>query len=293
MIVFPEATFSLTTVASPPTACHSGVLKSLSFAVSLLIGVSMPAGKLRADPLPNLNPSGVETAFSANQGDYYAYAIWYGYDTNVREKIHLEDGTSFSRKKLDWVLDGGAGLGFGLGSSSRFLSLQVGYNYNSFRNVDRGGSIDLKLSRDLVLTEKLRLSMAAGVQGAYSHGEGSEERSSPFAVMTLALPVRFEGSSRTLQINAGYGGGKFRGVGSPSLLEQGVFGSLGLEVSDHVGLSVGWAGRGVNSTLSIAPFQGTPLYVGVSANNIFNYDSLGRVAVIGVTWGGSFRTAAF
>jgi hypothetical protein len=296
---FPQLTFLRESpswrddVAFLPSTTLSGPLKCLVTAVAALLGVVLTGSPLNAEPLPNLNPSGVETAFTANQGDYYVYGIWYGYDANVREDFRFADGTLLNREKPDWILDGGAGLGFGLGSSARFVSLQVGYNFNSFRDIEKGGSIDVKLSRDLVLSETLRLSMAAGVQGVYSHGEGSEEGSSPFAVMTMALPVRFEGSKRTLQMNAGYGGGKFRGFGSPSILEQGVFGSVGMEVSDNVGLSLGWAGRGVNSTLSIAPFQGKPLFVNISANNLFNHASLGRVAVIGVTWGGNFRTAAF
>jgi len=292
-MVLPGSLSCRDSVDARPSANRSGSLKRLVVAVAALLGVGLPVSQLNAEPLPNLNPSGVETAFAANQGDYYVYAIWYGYDSNTREDFRLDDGTLLTREKPEWILDGGAGLGFGLGSSSQFVSLQVGYNFNSFRDVEKGGSIDVKLSRDLVLSEALRLSMAAGVQGVYSHGDDSEEGSSPYAVMTMALPIRFEGSKRTLQMNAGYGGGKFRGVGSPTILEQGVFGSLGLEVSDNVGLSVGWAGRGVNGTLSIAPFQGKPLFINISANNILDYDNLGRTAVIGVTWGGNFRTASF
>lgn len=268
---------------------------------SILSALASPVSPLSAPPSPlpppfpspSLNASGIESAFAANQGDYYVYAALYGYDSTQLTVTRLVDGTPFFRQDPVRIVDGGGGVGLGLGSSSKAVAVQLGYNLSSFKRIDSGGSIDVKVSRDLIVSNELRMSFAGGVQAVYGYGDQGNTESTPYTVLTAAFPVQFEGSRRTLQVNAGYGGGKFKTADSPSILEKGVFGSVGLEVADNVGVSLGWVGRGVNGTLSVSPFRGTPLTINISANNIFDYRDLGRVGVIGVTWGGSFQTASF
>ncbi|CAK6695149.1 hypothetical protein ICNINCKA_01766 [Synechococcus sp. CBW1107] len=252
------------------------------FLMALLVQVPMAGLRAQVQPYsrPSLNPSGIESAFIANQGDYYGYAVGYGYELN---------GLSGT----DLVVDGGLGLGFGLGSSRDALAVQIGYNLNGIKGEDLGGTVDLKVARDLVVSKHLRLGLGAGVLGALSHGTEPNSGNTPFVVSTLALPVRFDDKDRTLQFNAGYGGGRFREERSPDLLEQGVFASAGLEVADNVGISIGWSGRGLNATVSVIPVRGVPLGISVSATNITDHDDLGPAAALSIGWGGSFQTASF
>lgn len=257
-------------------------LCQMTLLANLLVQVPMPNlwAQVKSYSKPSLNPSGIESAFVANQGDYYGYAVGYGYELN---------GLSGT----DLVVDGGLGVGFGLGSSREALAIQIGYNLNGVKGEDLGGTVDLKVARDLVVSKQLRLGLSAGVIGVLSHGAEANAGSTPFVVSTLALPVRFDDQERTLQFNAGYGGGRFREDGSPDLLEQGVFASAGLEVADNVGLSVGWSGRGLNASVSINPLRGVPLSIGMSGINLSNHDDLGRSGVLTLSWGGSFQTASF
>ncbi len=234
---------------------------------------------------PNLNPSGIESAFIASQGDYYGYLAGFAYESR-------EYSERYSRKTV-WVHDASAGLGMGLGSSKDSVALQLGYNLNSLRGLDDGGTLDLKVARDLIQNESLRIALGGGVLGVYTYGRDTQNSSTPFAVATMALPVRVDGQRRTVQFNLGYGGGKFRDNESPGFLEQGIFASAGIEFDENVGVSVGWSGRGVNATLSVTPVRGIPLSVGASLNNLTNHDQLGRAAVLSLAWGGTFQTASF
>lgn len=234
------------------------------------------SGALASDqkyPKPGLTPAGVESAFIANQSDYYIYTVIYAYD---------DQG--------DAVADGGAGVGFGLGSSKDLVALQIGYNYLGFREGNRGGTVDAKLARDLVDNESLRISLGAGALGLIGHGKGSDDGVTPFVVASLAAPVEISSVERAVQINLGYGGGKFQEVQSPIPLQEGFFGSIGLELADNVGVSAGWAGKGLNTTLSISPFKGIPIGINLSAENVTDYEDLGRAYSLSLTWGSSFRS---
>lgn len=256
-----------------------------------LLSAELSAAKARAAPLPysrpSLNPSGIESAFIAAQGDYYAYAAGFVYESP------LYTNGSYDSSDIQWISDGSMGVGFGLGSSTRALAVQLGYNIPSFRAPDSGGTLDLKVSRDLVNNDSLRVALGVGVLGVLSYGEVADKGSTPFLVSTVAFPVLVGGERRTMQVNAGYGGGKFRESNSPDLLEQGLFASVGVEFTENFGVSVGWSGRGLNASFSVSPWRGIPLTVGASLNNLANHDQLGRAAVLSLAWGGSFQTASF
>ncbi len=96
-----------------------------------------------------------------------------------------------------------------------------------------------------------------------------------------------------LQFNLGVGGRRFQTPDSLEWFDRGGFASVGLEVADNVGLSLGWSGRGLNTTLNLVPLRGVPLAIGASATNITNHLDHGRAAVLSITWGGSFQTASF
>ncbi|MEB3331270.1 MAG: hypothetical protein VKI83_02090 [Synechococcaceae cyanobacterium] len=250
-------------------------------AFQVLLTLLQPWAAL-ADPKPytppSLNPTGVESAFIASQGDYFVYAAGFGYESGPAAR---------------WVTDGSAGLGIGLGSASRSLAVQLGYNLTSLRPDRLSGGVDLKVARELLRTPDLRWALAAGVLDLTSHGPAATTLATPYAVTTLALPIRFEGARRTLQFNLGVGGNRFQIPDSLAWQDRGGFASVGLEVADNLGLSLGWTGRGLNTTLNLVPLRGVPLAIGASASNLTNHRGLGRAAVLFLTWGGTFQTASF
>ena len=173
------------------------------------------------------------------------------------------------------------------------MAIQLGYNLTSLRSDQISGGVDLKLARDLIRNDTIRLALAAGVLDLYTHGPSATSLSTPFAVTTMAMPVRIAGTPRTLQFNLGIGGNRFQSPESIAWYDQGGFASVGLEVADNVGLSLGWSGRGLNTTINVVPLRGVPLAIGASATNLTNHQGRGRAAVLFLTWGGSFQTASF
>jgi hypothetical protein len=226
----------------------------------------------------SLNPSGIESAFIAAQGDYFAYVAGFGYEGG---------------DEVGWVNDGSAGAGLGLGSSQKSVAVQLGYNLTTLQADQISGAMDLKVARDLVNNDAIRVALGGGVLDFLTHGKAAARDATAFAVTTIAIPVRIEAAKRTLQFNLGYGGRKFQNRTFPSLLDQGGFGSVGLQVEDNLGLSIGVSSRGVNTTINLVPLRGVPLAIGASANNVADHQGLGRSAVLFFSWGGTYQTASF
>jgi hypothetical protein len=98
---------------------------------------------------------------------------------------------------------------------------------------------------------------------------------------------------QTLQVNLGGGGGRFQRLDAVDLVSSGLIASVGVELAPNVGLSAGWAGRGLNASLSYVPLRGVPLFLSLSGANITRVDNTGRAVAFAITWGGNFRTATF
>ncbi|MFM9088425.1 MAG: hypothetical protein ACKOPT_09830 [Cyanobium sp.] len=94
-------------------------------------------------------------------------------------------------------------------------------------------------------------------------------------------------------MNLGGGDGRFQRLDAVDLLSRGLLASIGIELSPNIGLSAGWAGKGLNSTLSIVPMRGVPLYFGLTGTTLTNIDQTGRAMAFTLSWGSSFRTANF
>ena len=94
-------------------------------------------------------------------------------------------------------------------------------------------------------------------------------------------------------MNLGGGGGRFQRLDGQDLVSNGLIASVGVELAPNLGISTGWAGRGLNASLSYVPLRATPLYLTLSGANLTNLDSRGRAVALTVSWGGSFRTATF
>ena len=228
---------------------------------------------------PNLNPTGIPSAFIAEWGNYYVATSMYGYDNG-------ETGTS---------IDGWLGAGVGLGNARRFVAMEIDFNLESLSDTDNGGSLDVRFARQLLSTNSFALQIGAGWLGIASYGDWPKPGGSVYGVLTAAMPLRPNDPTfrQTLQVNLGGGDGRFERVDAVELLSSGVFASVGVELIPNLGLSVGWAGKGLNSSLSYVPLRGLPLYLGLSGTNLTNIDQTGRAVALTLSWGGSFRTATF
>ena len=229
---------------------------------------------------PNLTPTQIPTAFLAEWGNYFISGSVYGFD-NVNPS--------------QWVTDGCVNLGVGIGNARKTVAVEVDYNQESVSGRESGGSFDVRVGRDLINTSTFRLAISGGWLAAASYGDVQTKGDSPYGVVTAAWPLRPNDPNfrQTLQLNAGGGGGRFQRIDSPNLVSDGGFASAGVELAPNLGISAGWAGRGLNAGISLAPVKGIPLWTTVSGVNLTNTDNAGRAAVFSVTWGGTFRTATF
>ena len=238
--------------------------------------VTVPAYKS-----PNLNPTQIPSAYVAEWGDYYVAASFYGYENG-------KDGSGLTP-------DGWLGVGVGLGNSRRLVALEVDFNLESLANTNNGGSMDLRLGRELINNHNFSLHVGAGWLGVASYGNWPQKGGSPYGVVTAAWPLRPNNPNfrQTMQVNLGGGGGRFQRLDAVDLDSSGLIASVGVELAPNIGISAGWAGRGLNATLSYVPLRATPLYLSVSGANITNVDGTGRAVALSISWGGSFRTATF
>jgi hypothetical protein len=230
---------------------------------------------------PNLNPTQIPTAYVAEWGDYYVSSSIYGY----------EDGNRGGSLTADGFLS----VGMGFGDSRRFLAVEVDWNQESLANTNNGGSLDVRLGRQLIRSDNFALQLGAGWLGVASYGSWPNAGGSPYGVLTAAWPLRPNDPQfrQTMQVNLGGGGGRFQRLDAVDLVSSGLIASVGVELTPNLGISTGWAGRGLNASISYVPLRATPLYLSLSGANITNVDSTGRAVAFSVTWGGSFRTATF
>jgi hypothetical protein len=230
---------------------------------------------------PNLNPTQIPSAFVAEWGNYFLSSYIYGYD----------DGSSGGSLKTD----GGISVGMGFGDSRKYFALEVDFNLESLANTNNGGTLDVRLGRHLYSTHNFVLQLGGGWLGVASYGSWPKQGGSPYGVLTAAWALRPNDPvfRQTLQVNLGGGGGRFQRLDAVDLVSNGLIASVGVELAPNLGISAGWAGRGLNASLSYVPLRGVPLSLSLSGANITNVDGTGRAVAFGITWGGSFRTATF
>ena len=232
------------------------------------------------DP-PNLNPTQIPSAFVAEWGDYFLSSYIYGYEDN-------DNSNSL-------ITDGGVIVGMGFGSARKLVALEVDFTVESLANTNNGGSLDVRLGRELIKQKNFALHAGAGWLGVASYGSWPPDGGSPYGVLTAAWALRPNDSQfwQIVQVNLGGGGGRFQRLDAVNLVSSGLIASVGVELAPNLGISAGWAGRGVNASLSYVPLRGVPLSLSLSGANITNVDGTGRAVAFGITWGGSFRTATF
>lgn len=220
---------------------------------------------------PNLSPGGSLSAFIAEQGYYFLYLYSYAFETSSGS----------------WEGDLGLGAGFGLGSSRELVALEVGVNQFGLEQVNRGGSLDVRVARDIPISSTVRLAIAGGALSVLAYGDADDTGPSAFVVSSLEVPIRLRSISRRMQVNVGYGDNQFESAASADLFDQGIFASVGIDVLENLGFSLGGSTVGLSTKLSYIPWRGTPFSINVLGNNLSNRRDAGRSAVLSFTWGGT------
>jgi hypothetical protein len=230
---------------------------------------------------PNLNPTQIPTAYVAEWGNYFVSSSAYTYSQSDRSSVLTTDGS--------------LNLGLGLGHSRRSLAVEIDFNQESLANRNNGGSLDVRLGRELISTNNFALQLGAGWLGVASYGLWPKPGGSPYGVITAAWPLRPKNGDfrQTMQVNLGGGGGRFQRIDAVNLISNGAIASIGVELTPSLGISTGWAGKGLNASVSYVPLRSIPLYLTLSAANISAVSGSGRAVAFGFSWGGSFRTASF
>lgn len=230
---------------------------------------------------PNLNPTQIPSALVAEWGNYFVASSVYAY----------EDGGS----QKAFTADGSVNVGLGFGSARRFVAIEVDYNQESLARVNNGGTLDVRLGRELISTSDFSLHLGGGWLGVASYGDWPNAGGSPYGVLTAAWPLRPRNWEfrQTMQVNLGAGSGRFQRIDASNLISDGVLASVGVELTPNLGISTGWAGKGLNASLSYVPIRATPLYISLSGANLTNVDGTGRAVAFSLSWGGSFRTITF
>lgn len=230
---------------------------------------------------PNLNPTQVPSAYVAEWGNYYVAASVYAYENGIGSP--------------GLTTDGAVSVGVGFGNARSLLAVELDFNLESLADTNNGGSLDVRLGRQLISTNTFALQLGGGWLGVASYGAWPKVGGSPYGVLTAAMPLRPNAGDfrQILQVNLGGGGGRFQRLDGQDLMSSGLIASVGVELTPNLGFSTGWAGRGINASLSYVPLRSTPLYLTLSGANLTNVDGTGRAVALTVSWGGSFRTASF
>ena len=230
---------------------------------------------------PNLNPTQIPSAFVAEWGDYFVSTYIYGYEGG--------------RSRSLLTTDGGVSVGMGFGDARKLLALELDLNLESVADLNNGGSLDVRLGRELFRSPNYVIQLGGGWLGVASYGRWPTSGGSPYGVVSAAWPLRPHDPEfpQTMQVNLGGGSGRFQRLDAANQISDGVIASVGVDLAPNLGVSVGWAGRGLNTSISYVPLRGTPLSVSLSGANLTNEGGGGRAVAFSLSWGGSFRTPDF
>ena len=230
------------------------------------------AAPIRPDYLirPSLG-GGVPTGFVGGWGDYFLSA------------------SAGTRQGGD--ADASFNLGFGIGDPEKLLGAEVYWGIGSFKNFNANGSFGASIGRVIVNSPDLLLGVAGGVIDAYSYGtEGNPQPINGYGAVSAAVPL-YKGSPRILQFTLGGGGSSFGAIDtSYQLTSNGMFGSLGIEVLENLGFSVGVSGRSTNVLLSWIPFRTLPVFVNLMAADVAATTPWGTVGILTVGWGDNLKS---
>jgi len=217
---------------------------------------------------------GVPTGFVGGWGDYFLSA-------SAGTPGNLRDGS----------VDASFNFGFGIGDPQKFLGAELYAGIGSFKNFNANGAFGASVGRLLVNSPDLQLGVAGGVIDAYSYGtESNPQPLNGYGAISAAMPL-YKGSPRIVQFTVGGGGSSFAAIDtSYQLTEAGMFGSVGIEILENLGFSVGVSGRSTNLVLSWIPLRTLPIFVNLMAADVAATTPWGTVGVLTIGWGDNLKS---
>ena len=189
--------------------------------------------------------------------------------------------------------DGSMSFTAGLLDSVKFVGVEVSANVTSIRNYGSNVSFDAKIHRMLYQGEEGFLSVALGRNNfAQSGTEISSSTPNSYGIAPntasnyLALsgltPLKTPGGTiLPLKATLGVGNGYYASNWQKSSTYN-VFGDIGMQVHDQIGISAGWSGVGINAHISAVPFPEWPVVVNLLFADIANQSPGGFNTVLTV-----------
>ena len=197
-------------------------------------------------------------------------------------------------KLRDGQPDGSLNVGFGIGNPYSLASVAVGWNIGSIKNLNFNGGFDVSASRVLITQPNLEVAIGGGWLSFYSYGNEGVDVPNGYGVATVSIALQPNNPRfpQLLQISGGIGGNSFSTLDpvtytGPSI---GYYATAGLEVTEWLGLSAGWSGRGINAGLSVVPFpRSLPISLTLTAADVGNQSPYGTVGILTLAWGGNLK----
>ncbi len=179
----------------------------------------------------------VPTAYGADWGDVF---------------VGIAGNTSGNTDKFD----GSASLGFGVGSATDFVGLEVNSSIISLDGFADDGAVGFKLHR--VFPSAGNLGVAVGWENPVKWGAAGEEEDTYYGVVSNRIDLRRgQVNPLPMTVSVGVGTGTYRSAGAiaDDNNDPNVFGSIGLRVQPELSVISSWTGSALGIAASAAPFK--------------------------------------
>ena len=219
--------------------------------------------------------AGIPTGFGANWGD-----VMVGVSGALNDKGRGQ-------------ADGSMSFTAGLLDSVKFVGVEVSANVTSIRNFGTNVSFDAKIHRMLYQGEEGFLSVALGRNNFACSGTEicssnpntygiAPNTASNYLALSGLTPLKLSsGTVLPLKATLGVGNGYYANNYQKSNVYN-VFGDIGIQIHDQIGVSAGWSGVGINANISGVPFPEWPVIVNVLFADIANQSPAGFNTVVTV-----------
>lgn len=219
--------------------------------------------------------AGIPTGFGANWGD-----LMVGVSAALNDKGRGQ-------------ADGSMSFTAGLLDSVKFVGVELSANVTSIRNYGSNLSFDAKIHRMLYQGEEGFLSVALGRNNFACSGTEicsstpgtygiSPNTASNYLALSGLTPLKTPGGKiLPLKATLGVGNGYYANNWQKSNVYN-VFGDVGLQFHDQIGVSAGWSGVGINANLSFVPMPEWPVIVNVLFADIANQSPGGFNTIVTV-----------
>ncbi len=219
--------------------------------------------------------AGIPIGFGANWGD-----------------IMIGGSGALTDKKRSQV-DASLSMTAGLFDGSKYLGAEISANVLSIRNFGANMSYDAKIHRMLYQGEEGFLSLAIGRNNfacsgteicsstPNAYGIAPNTASNYMALSGLTEIKVGEGKGLPVKATLGVGNGYFASNWQKNNVYN-VFGDIGVQFHNQVGVSAGWSGVGINANISAVPFPEWPFVVNLLFADIGNQSPGGFNAILSV-----------